>query len=211
MEEFPLIVSYYTQGTLYQLEVQNLIASCEKWGLEYHVEPIASFGSWERNCCYKPFFLMQKLQEFARPLLWTDADAVVVQKPRWLDAFGEDFAVRMHDDLEEGHPSKVLTGGVYVNATQGGARILRAWGEECIKAFNDPHRTEEVWDQITLRDALRRGMPGVRIGKLPGAYVAIEGNLKDEKEVPDPVILHYQASRRLKKLINDCGKFNKRL
>ena len=70
MTKFPLIVSYYTQNTVYQLEVQNLIASCEKWGLEHHIEPIPSFGSWERNCCYKPFFLMEKMQQFRQSYIW---------------------------------------------------------------------------------------------------------------------------------------------
>ena len=118
MTNFPLIVSYYTKDTLYQLEVQNLIASCEKWQLDHHVEPIPSFGSWERNCAYKPFFLMEKLQQFSRPIFWVDADAVFVQEPKALEIFDLDFVARINSDLADTHPSKVMSGSLYINATQ---------------------------------------------------------------------------------------------
>jgi hypothetical protein len=203
MNEFPLIVCFYTKDTLYQLEVQNLIASSEKWGLEHHVEPIPSFGTWERNCSYKPFFLMEKLQSFRRPLLWVDADAVFFKKPD-LEGLKDswDVAVRFNESCDDSHPSKVYSGSVFVNATEGAARVLKAWGKECIASFSNPERTEEVWDQVALRDVLLRGVPGATIGALPAGYVAIVDNAQDLKEIDDIVIGHYQASRRFKKIIN---------
>ncbi len=202
MAEFPLIVCYYTKDTLYQLEVQNLIASCEQWGLEHHVEPISSLGSWERNCSFKPFFLMEKLQQFQRPIFWVDADAVFVKKPQWLDVFEKDMAVRINEKWDDAHPSKVITGSVFVNATDGAAKILKSWGRECIDSFLNPQRTDEVWDQIALRDVILRGEKGMDIGPLPLGYMAIVDNPCDQKEIDNVVIAHYQASRRLKKTIN---------
>src|SRR5258708_2800572 len=133
MKEFPLVVSYYTKDTLYQVEVQSLIASCEQWGLEYEVDPVASFGSWERNCCWKPFFLMEKLQKHRRPLLWVDADAVFFRKPD-PETLQEDWdlAARINQYLEDSHPSKVNSGTVFVNATEGAAKVVKAWGQKCI-------------------------------------------------------------------------------
>jgi hypothetical protein len=202
MADFPLIVSFYTKDTFYQLEVQNLIASCEKWQLAHYVEPIPSFGSWERNCAYKPFFLMAKLQQFSKPIFWVDADAVFIKKPKVLDIFDWDFAARINGDWEDTHPSKVNSGSLYINATQGAERVLKLWGQKCIDFLSDPHRTEEVWDQIVLRDVICRGVPGAKITSLPMGYAAIIDNPNDEKEIDDVVIGHYQASRRFKKIIN---------
>jgi hypothetical protein len=202
MAEFPLIVCFYTKNTLYQLEVQNLIASCEKWGLEHHVEGISSLGSWERNCSYKPFFLMEKLEHFRRPLFWVDADAEFVKAPEWLDVFDQDLAVRINTSLEDRHPSKVMTGSFFINATRGAFEVLKSWGQECIDSFLNPHRTEEVWDQIALRDVILRGIEGVKIGSLPWSYITIAGSSHDEKTIQNVVIAHFQASRRFKKLIN---------
>jgi hypothetical protein len=199
MEEFPLIVSFYTRDTLYEREAERLRASCERWGLENQIEGIPCFGSWERNCNYKPFFLMQKLQELRRPLFWVDADAVIIKKPAPLKQFKEDFSVRIHADWESSHPSKVMTGGVFVNVTPGATLILKAWGRECIRFLEDTERTQEVWDQIALRDVIDRGVPGARIAPLPQSYCAIQGHPLDEKGIKDPVILHHQASRRFKK------------
>ena len=205
MDEFPLIVSYYTQDTLYQLEVQNLIASLEKWDLEHHIEPIASFGSWERNCAFKPFFLLEKLQQFGRPIFWVDADAVVLKKPRYLDVFKSDFAVRINEELENSHLSKVMSGSLYVNATEGGERVLKSWAKECLDRLSDPERTQELWDQVALRDVLFRSVAGAAIAALPHGYTTIIGHPLDEQRIDDVVIGHYQASRRFKKIINGAG------
>jgi hypothetical protein len=202
MNQFPLIVSFYTQNTLYQLEVQNLIASCEKWGLEYFVEAIPSLGSWEKNCAFKPLFLLKKILEFKRPLFWVDADAIFLQKPAILPCFKLDFAVRINP-WPDHHPSKVMSGSLYVNATVGGERILKAWAKKCLDCFNDPHRTEEIWDQIVLRDVLQQGIEGAQVGVLPSVYASILGNPDDEKEEGEIIIGHMQASRRFKKMIND--------
>lgn len=202
MHTFPLVVSFYTQDTLYQLEVQNLIASCQTWGLSHHVQAIASFGSWEKNCAYKPFFLMQMLQKFQEPLFWVDADAVFVQKPQILAVFTCDVAVYMRAHCDNTHPSKIGSGSLYINNTPGAAKILELWGQKCIDLFSNSERTEEVWDQVALRDVLFAEKDGVRVGALPAEYMAIF----DQPSCVDhsPVICHYQASRRLKKLINEC-------
>jgi hypothetical protein len=202
MKAFPLIVSYYTKDTLYQLEVQNLIASCERWGLDHSIEPIATLGSWERNCSFKPFFLLEKLKQFQQPIFWVDADAVFINKPKHLEVFNSDLAVRINGALENNHPSKVISGSVFINATQGGVEILKAWAQECIDSFSDPHRTEEVWDQIALRDVISRGSPHLKFGALPLEYMTIVDHPDDEREAGEVVIAHYQASRRFKKIIN---------
>lgn len=205
MVKFPLIVCYYTKDTLYQLEVQNLIASCEAWGLEHLVEPIASFGSWEKNCCYKPLFLLEKLQQLRRPLFWVDADGVFVKEPQWLDVFEKDLAVRINQDLDNAHPSKVITGSVFINATQGAVSVLKCWAQECIDSFANPTRTHEVWDQIALRDVFLRGTHGAQIGALPLGYMAIADHPLDQQKSSEFVITHYQASRRLKKIVNNAS------
>ena len=106
---FPCVISFYTVGTLYQLEVQNLIASCEEFGIEHRIEGIESKGSWELNCAYKPFFILEKLEELGRPVLWVDADGVFIREPEVLKAFEADLATRIEEGLPSSHPSKVIS------------------------------------------------------------------------------------------------------
>lgn len=195
---FPLVVSFYTENTLYQMEVQNLIASCIHWGLEHCIEGIPSFGSWEFNCGYKPFFLLKKLLALKRPLLWVDADGMFVKKPEKIDAFSADLSVRINDDCPEGHLSKVISSTVYVNHTEGGYQLLRFWAEECYRQLNNGDREVEYWDQAGLRDAIFLGQHRATVAPLPHAYAKIF----DQTASEEAVIEHYQASRRFKKLIN---------
>ena len=115
---FPLVISFYTKDTPYQLDAHHLMASCDKFGIEHHIEGIDSYGSWELNCAYKPFFIAEKLRQFERPVLWVDVDAVFAQKPKILKVFEKDFAVYSQKDLEPDHPSKIRSGTIYVNYTE---------------------------------------------------------------------------------------------
>jgi hypothetical protein len=204
MNFFPLVVSYYTKDTMYQLEVKGLIESCEKWNLPYHVEPIDSFGSWELNCGYKPFFLLSKLQEFKRPVFWVDADAVFVRAPSFLEEFSADLAVRINDPCALDHRSKVISNSFFVNNTPEAATLLKLWASECYHSLSNPDRTEEYWDQVGLRDVIFSNRHKAKVVGIPHAYAAIDEHPVDKKEILEPVLLHYQASRRYKKLINEA-------
>jgi hypothetical protein len=192
---FPLVVSFYTKDTPYQLDAHHLMASCDKFGIEHHIEGIDSYGSWELNCAYKPFFIAEKLRQFERPVLWVDVDAVFAQKPKMLKVFEKDFAVYSQPDLTPDHPSKIRSGTIYVNHTERGNHVLKSWAQECQRLLVDPKRTEEFWDQIALRNVY---LSQKNLGRLPLSYIKILGHPIDVK-CPKPVIIHCQASRHAKK------------
>ena len=194
--EFPVILSFYTVGTPYQLEVQNLIASCEKFGLETEIVGVESFGSWELNCAYKPFFILQKLNELERPVLWVDADGVFVREPTWQKAFEADLAVRM-EPVADDHPSRVISSTVFVR--ESGRGLMRLWCQECQRMLLDPNRREEFWDQIALREAIKKSE--AKVSEIPLEYAKIFDHAGDLEKKIAPVIEHYQASRRFKGLV----------
>lgn len=203
MTEFPVIVSFYTKNTPYEKEVENLIASCKRFGLETSIDGVDSFGSWELNCAFKPFFLHQKLQELNKKLLWVDADAVFVRKPALLEEFSADFAVRINEDLDDDHPSKVMSGTIFVNATPRAQELLRRWAEACVKELMREDRTEEFWEQTALRDILLSKDLKADVRSLPLSYVKIPGHPLDEHNILEPIIEHHQASRRFKRIVNN--------
>ncbi len=197
----PIVVSFYTKNTFYQLEVQNLIASCEKFEILSHIEPIESFGSWEINCAYKPFFIHRKLQELKRSVLWVDADAIFKKQPEELPVFAKDFAVRINFDIPIDHPSHIMSGTVYANYTSGADALLRLWSKRSQEGINRVGRKEEFWDQMSLRDALYCAENTAEFDSLPYTYAKIVDHRGDLQLTEEPVIEHYQASRRYKKLI----------
>jgi hypothetical protein len=200
---FPLVVSYYTRDTLYCLEAQNLAASCEKWHVPYLIEPIDSFGSWELNCAYKPFFLLEKLTALGQPLLWIDADGVFEQQPEWIEAFGGDLSVRWDQQAPPTCPSKAISSTLFLASTPKVQDFLRLWARETERQFNDPQRETEFWDQVSLRDCLLSHENKLDLRPLPLTYSHIFDHEKEREEMEKgPVIVHYQASRYLKKWIS---------
>lgn len=202
MSAFPVIISFYTVDTPYQIEIQNLIASCAKYHLQTEIEGYPSFGTWELNCAFKPFFILQKMKELQKPLLWVDADGVFLQQPSWQEeAFQADLAVRMHEDLPKDHPSKVISSTIFVANNKKAEQLIRNWAMETKKLLLDPERKEEFWDQIALRNVLLSSEKQAKIASLPLVYAKIFDHPEDKTAIPNAVIEHYQASRRYKKLV----------
>lgn len=196
MDIYPVIVSFYTKNTLYEEQVQRLMASCDKLKLEFHVVGIESFGSWELNCAYKPFFLLECLKTLRKPILWVDADGEVVRRPLKKDLQG-DIAAYCAEELPWTHISKVRSGTVFIDATDGGERALRLWAEEMTAMFSNPTGDEPLIDQIALRKGLQEPKD-FQVGQLPLSYVKIFDHPGDSQKVIRPFIVHYQASRLFK-------------
>ncbi|MCB1081187.1 MAG: hypothetical protein KDK69_05130 [Chlamydiia bacterium] len=191
---YPTIISYYTQDTAYEIQAKRLIASCEKFKLPYSIDPIPNLGTWERNCCYKPKYILQKLTDLNKPVLWIDADAEFVQKPTLFEDFSPDIALRIVETVPDTHPSKMISGTIYLNPTAAAFEILKAWDIECDYLLQtEPH----VWDQIALRNVLLTSQ--ANIYGLPKSYYMVYDKREEGEEA---FILHYQASRTEKKVIN---------
>lgn len=190
----PLFVSYYTLNTGYEQEIKNLTLSSKKLSLETDFVAIESKGSWEQNCCYKPQFLLEMLEKHKRPIVWIDADAVILKKPLFFDSLECDIALRIYEDLPLEHPSKVNTATVYLRNTKQVKELLKLWKARCHYIL--ANKIGEPWDQSALRDVLFQQESPISVKPLPDSYCTIY----DKKITPleDAVILQYQASRTLK-------------
>jgi hypothetical protein len=197
MRQFPTIISFYTQNTPYEAEAENLAISCQRWNLDHYIKAIPSFGSWELNCAFKPFFILGELMERKEPLLWVDCDGVFEKAPQWIESFEADLSVRCHEDLPKDHPSRIISSTVYVNHTPEAEQLLRSWAVHAKQMLLDEEREEEFWDQMALCRAIQNHTD-INVSPLPLAYAKIFDHPQDLIREPNPVIVHYQASRRFK-------------
>ena len=194
---FPIIISYYTENTPYEEEIKGLIASCEKLNLPMSIDSIPNFGTWEKNCCFKPKYILKKLLDLQSPVLWIDADAIIYQKPTLFETLDVDVAVRIVEDVENNHPSKIISGTLFFNHTPKAIQVLQEWDEETETLLkNDP----ELWDQISLRNVLLRSSASVY--PLDVRYYQVYNRIEDEETLKNSLIIHFQASRTLKKTLN---------
>lgn len=194
---FPTIISFYTENTSYEKEAEDLITSCEKFNLSYSIDPMPNFGSWEKNCCFKPKYIFKKLLDLQKPVLWLDADAIVYQKPTLFETLETDVALHSNPTLPDKHPSKVNSGTLLFHPTPATFTLLENWDQETERLLEtDP----EPWDQISLRNVLFQS--DVKFHFLDSRYCRIFTKIKDEEELKSSFFIHFQASRTLKKILN---------
>lgn len=179
-----IVVAYYTRNTEYEEEIKNLVFSLEKFNLPYHIQAIQDLGSWAKNTNYKPRFCKEMLKVFKCPVLYIDADAVVRQDPILFNDIDCDIAVHYKNGKE------LLTGTLYLNWTDNARRIVDEWISEVARCSN-------MWEQKNLSKVLERLR--FKMIELPPTYCQIYDLMKNAGE---PVIEHYQASRRFKGGVN---------
>lgn len=176
----PMFVSYFTRGNGYAEEAAHLTNSLRRWNLPRDIREIEDRGDWQRNTHYKSRFLFEMLDRHpGRPLVWVDCDAVIAGYPALFKGLDADVAARFRGD-------ELLSGVVYLAPTAEAGGLIELWDAENAK-------NPEKWDQANLQAALARW--DGKLQRLPADYCHI---FDDPATDMRPVIVQYQASRRLK-------------
>ena len=156
----------------------------KKFKLEYDIEEIKSLGSWNLNINHKASFLLRKLEEHKKSVIWIDADAIVRKYPTYFDIIQEDIGVHYENMVG-------LKGGVvFVNNTQSAKIVLERWKKN---SENMP----SILDQRHLQGVLRGEYietHNATVFFLPDSYYHIWDLSKGK-----PTIEHFQASRRFRR------------
>lgn len=192
----PIVVAYFTAGTIYEDHAKNFIRSAKQFNLSYDVTPIKSMGDWYANMQWKPNFVNDMMMKhYPRSVVYVDIDAVFFQYPSLFDELDSDSNVHIGVHVldhskrrRSNHSPELLSGTVYLKNTVTSQEIVRKWIKMCSK---NPH----MWDQVALDKVLKGGSYPHYF--LPEEYCTIFDYMSDVKE---PVIKHYQASRAVRKV-----------
>jgi hypothetical protein len=173
------IVSGFTLKTPYETEVQLLKESLKKFSLnDEHIVGYENQGTWRKNCQYKALIIKSKLEELNSPVVWLDADAVLLSYPKLFEEIEEDIALAKYGE--------VMSGTLYFKPTRNVFSLLDEWIDE---NFKNPL----TLDQSVLDRVLKRN--DIKIKRLPFAYCDFIG-------LKNCVIAQNQASRRFRQLID---------
>ena len=182
----PMIVSFYTKKTGYEIQVEELKTTLKRFNLENDVVGIADRGSWHKNTYYKPYFIRQMMNKHrGRSIVYVDADAKIRMNPVLFNNLNCDFACHFH------HPRKeLLSGTLYFGNTKGSRYLIKKWIEE------DKLHPETNMPQKNLRAVFDREKSKIKWKALPVEYCMIYDS-RSRYEV-NPIIEHFQLSRRYK-------------
>ncbi len=191
MDNF-LILAYHTTDKLYSDYADRLKRSLELFNLPYHIFPISSKGNWNNNTSYKPSFLYDMLIHYkGKHIVYVDADAEFKQAPSLfygLENTCKTIGVHyLNHKLHKGinRPVELLSGTIYFNNNEETLDIVKKWKEICIK-------NPSLWDQKALYQVIGNGAYN-----LPEEYCYIF-DYKYNRKI-EPVIVHYQASRKARR------------
>ena len=188
-----LIVGYYTVNTPYEQEAQRLIDSCKNLGLNYDIQGVQNFGSWQSNTRYKANFMLNMLHAHpGKRILYVDCDAVIHETPDLFINYSADISVRYQDFSYR--KNECLSGTIYMENNLKTKRLCEFWA--------NTNRTEgpnaKTLEQVNLGRAIDKMVTseGLIFKNLPPEYTFIFDSMR--KIYPDakPVIEHFQASRK---------------
>ena len=192
-------VTFYTAGTGYEREVERLRASAAALEIPLEEFVYPPLGSWRMNLNYKSLCIAEAMDEFPdRDIVFIDADAAIRKYPFLFDGLSalREYDIAFHrlvrSHLDPGR--ELLSGTLWVANTERGRELIAAWHR---KAIQKP----AIRHQKALDEALNSKTAGWRCFTLPLAYTAIFDHPSVRGGRIDPVIEHFQASRRLRKAV----------
>lgn len=183
------IISYYTKGTSYELEVPPFLKSASQFDIDVEVVGVVLGDDWRENTLYKPQFILERLVD--EPILWVDIDARFFKRIEGLPKC--DLAYHRAEGFASNDWRGYRTGTLLFYPTTNARKFVKKWADYCAE-----HKAWLSGDQEAFFEILQQG-PDLDIAKLDNRYVHVSSL---DSEVADVVICHYQASRIYSKHIH---------
>ena len=207
LRPYPLIVSYYTNDE-YGEYAKALSRSIRLHRLDYEIDRIASeelhvesyplekipgedpikYRFWKTSVLYKPQFIRKKLEANpGRDIIWIDADAKLLDFPKFLMEERPDFDVSYyHMDVLGNEP---FGGTVFYRNTQAVRSLIDQWEAEVKK-------NPKALDEQSLAKVVRERKDLV-FQILPPEYCWVERWMRQKHRGTTPIIEQHAISRPL--------------
>ena len=187
------VVGFCTINTPYEEEAEKMKASAYAVGIkEVRLYKMVSKATWELNCQQKAAIILQACEDLKRPFLYVDADARFNRSlPDEISSWEKQYDIGVHYFKKV----ELLSGTLYINPTPRTKFILLDWVSYCMTA-------PTAWDQKILQGIFEKDTL-TRINYLPPEYTWIYDLSLRYYGGGNPIITHYQASRKYKRLIRE--------
>lgn len=196
-----IIISAFTQHPVYVEKALCLATSLNNLDLPYEMTEMEEQGSWEKNCQQKAVIILEALRRHRKPVVWIDADAVIMRKPELFERLSQDICDVAYYAMKS--PNRHLASGtLFFGYTQGAISILEQWISRCENsmAFDQKLLEQVLWNEFQIPKRC------YDIIEMPVEYCRIFDNKEQESEMTTaPVVIHTQASRVVRKKINIKG------
>lgn len=177
------LISFYTNDWKYAQYAKELIEDCANLKMPYKIEELPSTGSYLKNTCMKPKFILDKLNELKSPVLWVDVDASLVKYPSFFDTVNGDFAARK---MSEQRTRTWHVGTMWFNYTPQMIEFIEHWIDNTGK-ISDESALEATWEEYGYL---------IDTTNIPADYFYIE---RKSRPMPNSTVIMHRISDSLMK------------
>ena len=192
-----LAVSFVTNDW-YAKEAIRLEESVQKYNIQHQ---LFRYGSedwgWNRSVRSKPAFILERLRNLSGEfggLLYVDADAKFLAVPNW--SLFDKLDVGAHWFKRRGENVEILTGTLFFRRSDVVETFVRRWIELTARVHEDSKTPEQ--DSIKL--VVAEMCNDLRIGDFGPELCWVYDEFGHYHPKKTPVIEHYQASRKYRRL-----------
>lgn len=179
------IFGFHTDDKLYKKHAQILQRSAEKFDINVYFSEF-SRDDWQKIIAFKPTFIAKMRRELQGPILFVDADAIILKDIRpFFESIQEDIAVHYIND------NRLISSTVFINNTPNAYLLMDEWER---RQLEQPDR----WDQVVLQELVDEWVEAKKItlNKLPPNYTFIfDTSRRVYGNSVEPIIEQLQASR----------------
>jgi len=198
-------VSFYSIDTIYEkLYHTHLLPTLKLWNLPYWVKRIKNLGSWADNTCQKPAIILEALNKYPKHnIVWIDTDAKIKDYPLFLGILNLydncDIAVHYLNWFSHyGRPSdkgktELVDGTIYIRNNKKMREFIKEWKQ---------NSTDKNINHQKVLEKMLEKRKDIKVYNLPREYCYITTTSSGKKPaipLKEPIICHYQASRKAKK------------
>lgn len=176
------VISFYTNDWKYPQFAKKLVADCNRIGVPNRIEERRSTGSYLRNTCMKPKFILDKLVELKSPVLWIDCDGSLCREPTFFHGLDCDMAAKR---MPATRARTWHVGTLWLNYTPAALAFMERWIDNT-GAISDESALEKTWREAPIN-----------VADIPPEYFRI----LQQRKVPKPgdVICHRISDGEVKK------------
>jgi hypothetical protein len=186
---------------------KSLIKMKEAYGLDSIVVKEKHKGDWTKNVAEKPRVILDVLESMNklnddRLLLFLDADATIERYPYELEQVGKEYDIGLHYldwrtwyNYQNSNVKELLTGTMFFRYNDRVKLLLKEWHAKAVQT--------QKWEQKVLESIMENHKKNLTLYEFSVEYCYIK-TLPTGREPfvkCDPVILHHQVSRKMKKVM----------
>jgi hypothetical protein len=177
-----LVISFYSDvdgRTYYSDHARRLSENLKQFNIPHDIRHMPSKGSYRANCLAKPRYILERLNEYRKPLVWLDVDSIVHKELNVFDEFWDQVDIGMAfaktPTQEDPSISFPKASPIYVNYNEKGLEFMYKW----IEASEQILRQSEIFFDheilVKLFESMLKENTGTRLAFLNQQYCVWPG------------------------------------